>query len=57
MDSIVPLIAVTLLAGLVWLIAMVWAIRSRQYSDPEGDAHRILRTDFDDDPKEPRQPK
>ena len=51
MESIVPLIGITLLAGLVWLVVMVWAIRTRQYSDPEGDAERILRTDFDDEPK------
>ena len=51
METIVPLIVVTLVAGLVWLIAMVWAIRTRQYSDPEGDASRILTTDYDDHPK------
>ena len=47
-----PSIGVTLLAGPVWLAAMVWAIRSRQHGDPEGDAHWILRTDFGDEPSQ-----
>ncbi|MCY4541929.1 MAG: cbb3-type cytochrome oxidase assembly protein CcoS [Rhodobacteraceae bacterium] len=51
MESIVPLIGVTLLVGLVWLAVMAWAIRTRQYSDPKGDAERILRTDYDDTPQ------
>lgn len=51
MKSIAFLIGVTLLAGLIWLAAMIWAIRSRQYSDPEGDARRILKTEFDYRPK------
>ncbi len=51
MESMVFLIGATLLAGLIWLLVMIWAIRSRQYSDPKGDAHRILRTEFDDQPK------
>ncbi len=53
MDSIIPLIGVTMLGGLLWLVIMVWAIRSHQYSDPKGDAHRILQTDYDDEPKDP----
>ncbi len=51
MESIAFLIGVTLLAGLIWLAIMIWAIRSRQYSDPEGDSRRILKTEFDDRPK------
>ncbi|MCY4261257.1 MAG: cbb3-type cytochrome oxidase assembly protein CcoS [Rhodobacteraceae bacterium] len=53
MESIIPLITVTLLGGLLWLVIMVWAIRNHQYSDPEGDAHRILQTDYDDEPGDP----
>ena len=44
-------IAVILLAGAIWLF--LWAIRSGQYEDMEGPAHRILMDD--DDPKIPDQ--
>ncbi len=51
MESIIFLIAATLTAGLCWLLALAWALRSRQYNDPDGDAHRVLRTDYDKHPK------
>jgi len=28
-----------------------WMLRKGQFDDPEGDAHRILRDDYDDHPK------
>ena len=39
------------LALVLGLAAFFWALRSRQFDDPDGDAHRVLRTDFDDKPK------
>lgn len=46
------LIPVSLLLGGVGLLGFFWALRKGQFDDPEGDAHRILRTDYDDKPKE-----
>jgi cbb3-type cytochrome oxidase maturation protein len=45
------LIPVSLLLGGVGLVAFVWTLRNRQYEDSEGDANRILKTDWDDKPK------
>ncbi|KAA9006083.1 cbb3-type cytochrome oxidase assembly protein CcoS [Histidinibacterium aquaticum] len=52
MDVLVYLIPVSLGLGLLGLGAFWWTLRSRQYDDPEGDKHRILRTDYDEHPKE-----
>lgn len=52
MDVLVFLIPVSLGLGLLGLGAFWWTLRSRQYDDPDGDAHRILRPDYDDHPKE-----
>ena len=38
-----------LILGLAWLVVFLWAVKSGQYEDMEGPAHRIL---FDDDEKE-----
>jgi cbb3-type cytochrome oxidase maturation protein len=51
MDILAYLIPVSLFLGGIGLVAFVWALRTRQYDDPEGDAHRILRSDYDDHPK------
>ena len=45
------LIPVSLFLGGVGLVAFVWAMRNRQFDDPQGDANRILTTDWDDRPK------
>ena len=45
------LIPVSLFLGAVGLVAFFWALRSRQFDDPEGDANRILTKDWDDKPK------
>jgi cbb3-type cytochrome oxidase maturation protein len=45
------LIPVSLLLGGVGLAAFVWAMRTRQFDDPEGDANRILAKDWDDRPR------
>lgn len=46
MTALVFLIPAALLLGLLGLAAFLWAMRSRQYDDLDGAAHRIL---FDDD--------
>ncbi|MBI1418786.1 MAG: cbb3-type cytochrome oxidase assembly protein CcoS [Limimaricola sp.] len=50
------LIPVSLGLGALGLVAFLWTVRSDQYDDPEGDAARILRTDYDDAPA-PDRPK
>jgi cbb3-type cytochrome oxidase maturation protein len=44
------LIPIALLLGGLGLAAFIWALRSGQFSDPEGDAARILIDDPDDRP-------
>ncbi|WP_435257577.1 cbb3-type cytochrome oxidase assembly protein CcoS [Thioclava sp. FR2] len=51
MEILGILIPVSLFLGGVGLAAFVWAMKTRQFDDPEGDAHRILTTDYDDKPK------
>ncbi len=52
MNVLIYLIPVSVLLGALGLAAFFWAVKNRQFDDPEGDAHRILRTDYDDHPKE-----
>ncbi len=52
MDVLVYLIPASLLLGGLGLGAFFWALRGRQFDDPEGDANRILTGDFDDKPKD-----
>ncbi|MEX3017872.1 cbb3-type cytochrome oxidase assembly protein CcoS [Gymnodinialimonas hymeniacidonis] len=51
MDVLGILIPVSLLLGGAGLAAFWWMLRKGQFDDPEGDAHRILREDYDDHPK------
>ena len=51
MEVLVILIPVSLFLGGIGLAAFVWALRSRQFDDPEGDANRILTDKFDDAPR------
>lgn len=51
MEVLVVLIPVSLGLGALGLLAFFWALRHRQYEDPDGDSHRVLRTDYDDKPK------
>lgn len=46
MNSLLFLIPAALFLGLLGLIAFLWALRSNQFDDLDGAAHRIL---FDDD--------
>jgi cbb3-type cytochrome oxidase maturation protein len=50
MTVLAVLIPVSLTLGAVGLVAFLWTLRHRQYDDPDGDAARILRDDYDDDP-------
>lgn len=49
MDSLLVLIPVALFLGLLGLTAFLWALRSGQFDDLDGSAHRIL---FDEDDEE-----
>jgi cbb3-type cytochrome oxidase maturation protein len=51
MQMLAILIPVSLALGLLGLVAFVWALRHRQYDDPEGDGQRILSREWDDRPK------
>jgi cbb3-type cytochrome oxidase maturation protein len=37
--------------GGIGLAAFFWALKARQFEDPEGDSRRILNPDYDDHPK------
>ena len=47
MEVIYGLIPAMILAGLVMMGLLVWAVKSGQYDDLEGDANRILMDDDD----------
>ncbi len=52
MEVLVVLIPVSLGLGLLGLAAFWWTLKRGHYDDPEGDAARILRPDYDDRPKD-----
>lgn len=45
MNVLVFLIPVALFLGLLGLLGFVWAMRTGQFDDPEGNARRILLDD------------
>jgi cbb3-type cytochrome oxidase maturation protein len=51
MEVLVWLIPVSLMLGGIGLAAFFWALRARQFEDPDGDSRRILNPDYDDHPK------
>ncbi len=51
MEMLVYLIPASLFLGGLGLAAFLWALRNRQFDDPEGDSRRILTKDWDDRPK------
>ncbi len=53
MSALVYLIPVALFLGIVGLAAFLWALKSGQFEDLDGAAHRILL----DDEKEEDRPK
>ncbi len=52
MNVLVYLIPISLLLGGIGLGFFFWSLKTRQYDDPEGDAHRILSDRWDDAPPE-----
>ncbi|MBF0093552.1 MAG: cbb3-type cytochrome oxidase assembly protein CcoS [Alphaproteobacteria bacterium] len=54
MNNLLLLIPVALFLGILGLGAFLWALRSGQFDDLDGAAHRIL---FDDDPDDPPPPR
>lgn len=53
MDVLLYLIPIALALGLIGLLAFLWALRSGQFDDLDGAAHRIL---FDDERLPPPGP-
>ena len=51
MEVLGLLIPVSLALGALGLGFFFWLLRRGQFDDPEGDANRILRDDYDDHPK------
>ncbi len=45
MNSLLILIPVALVLGLAGLAAFIWSLKSNQYEDLQGAAHRILEDD------------
>jgi cbb3-type cytochrome oxidase maturation protein len=57
MDVIYSLIPGMMFFGLLFLVVLIWALRSGQFQDFEGDGQRILHDDEDDiaPPNTPRK--
>jgi cbb3-type cytochrome oxidase maturation protein len=53
LDVLLYLIPAALGLGLIGLFGFLWAVKSGQYDDLDGAAHRIL---FEDDPPPPAEP-
>ena len=51
MEILSILIPVSLMLGAIGLVAFFWAMKTRQFDDPQGDANRILTKDWDDHPR------
>ena len=52
MSALVFLIPIALGLGLIGLIAFLWALKSGQYDDLDGAAHRILFEEDEDEDEE-----
>lgn len=53
MNMLIYLMPVALFLGGLGLVGFLWSLKSGQYEDMDGAAHRILE---DDQPLEPKQP-
>ena len=51
MEILTILIPVSGILGGSGLLAFIWAMKTKQFDDPSGDASRILMKDWDDHPK------
>lgn len=51
MNVLAYLIPISLILGGIGLAAFLYSVRTKQYDDPDGNAARILSTDWDDRPK------
>lgn len=51
MEILTILIPVSLILGGIGLLAFFWAMKTRQFDDPDGDASRILTEEWDSRPK------
>ncbi len=56
MSGLLYLIPIALFLGLLGLAAFLWALRSGQFEDLDGAAHRILFDDDEDDRDRPERP-
>ncbi len=56
MSVLAYLIPIALFLGLLGLAAFLWALRSGQFDDLDGAAHRILLDDDEEAEEEPRRP-
>lgn len=52
MEILTILIPVSLFLGGLGLAAFLWAMKTHQFDDPQGDANRILTREFDDRPRQ-----
>ncbi len=55
MDIVIWLIPAAVFMGALGLCAFIWALRTGQYEDIEGAAHRILIDEDDESPQPPRR--
>lgn len=57
MSGLLLLIPVALFLGSLGLVAFLWSLKSGQYEDLEGAAHRILEDDapIEDEPSKKKQ--
>ncbi|SHJ59397.1 cytochrome oxidase maturation protein, cbb3-type [Shimia gijangensis] len=51
MEVLAYLIPISLILGGIGLLFFIFTVRTNQYDDPEGDAQRILNSEWDDHPK------
>ncbi len=51
MEILTYLIPISLFLGGIGLVAFIWALKTKQFEDPTGDANRILTKEWDDKPK------
>lgn len=56
MSGLLYLIPVALFLGLLGLGAFLWSLKSGQFEDLDGAAHRVLFDDDEDDGDHPKRP-